>query len=95
MFNFRLGLLRRSHSAPDPPGLEAPRIQDNAGPEVPCPSSHPQDLRVEHGEGGPLLQVTWRHLTWPIANPRPPVLVPGPRSPREAVLSGYQKEGHR
>ena len=68
MLTFRLGLPWRHHSTPDPPGLEAPRTQASAGPEVPCPSSHPQDLRVERGEGGPLLQVTWRHLIWSIAN---------------------------
>ena len=53
MLTFRLGRLRRRHSTPDPPGLEANRTQDSAGPEVPCTSSHLQDLRVEHGEGGP------------------------------------------
>ena len=95
MLTLRLGLPWGHHSTPDPPGLEAPRTQASAGPEVPCPSSHPQDLRVERGEGGPLPQVTWRHITWSIANPRPPVLVPGSRVPREAVRSGYQEAPKR
>ena len=91
----RLGLNWGNHSAPDPPGLEAPRTQANAGPEVPCPSSQPQDSRVNHGEGGPLPQVTWRHLTWSIVNPLPPVLVPRSRPPREAVRPDYQEAPER
>ena len=69
------------------------KTQASAGPEVSCPPSHPQDLRVEYGEGGPLAQVTWRHNPWIIANSTPPVHDPGPRTPREAALPGYQ-EGH-
>ena len=60
---FLLELLWGHHGTPDPHGLEAPRTQASVGPEVPCPPSHPQDLRVEPGEGGPLPQVTWRHST--------------------------------
>ena len=48
-------------------------------------------MRVECGESGPLLQVTWGHLTWSIANPRPPVLVPRSRRLRGAVWSGCQE----
>ena len=76
------------HSTPGPSGLEAPRTQTSAGQEVPCPSSHPQDLQFKHGEGGPLPQVTGRHITWLIANTRPPVHVPGSRPTRKAVQSG-------
>ena len=61
---------------------EAPRTQASAGREVPCPSSNPKDLRVKHGEDGPLPQVTWRHIIWSIANPPPPVFVPGSLPPR-------------
>ena len=85
---FFLGLPWRHLNTPDPPGLEAPRTQASEGPEAPCPSSHPQDLRVERGEDGPLPQVIWRHLTWSSANPRPPVLVPESTPPRDAVQSG-------
>ena len=56
-------LLWGRHNTLDPSGLEAPRTQASAGQEVPCPSSHPKDLRVERGEGGPPPQVTWRHIT--------------------------------
>ena len=35
---------------------ESPRTQASAGREVLCPSSHPQDLRVKLGEGGPYLR---------------------------------------
>ena len=58
MLTFRLGPFRQHHSTPDPPGLEAPVTQASAGPEVPCPSSYPQDLRVERGECVLLTQVT-------------------------------------
>ena len=67
---------------------ESSRTQASAGREIPCPSSQPQDLRVERGEGGPLPQVTWRYFTWSIAKPCPPVLAPGPGPPEEAVQSG-------
>ena len=67
----------------------------SVGPEVSCPPSHPQDLRVEHGEGGPLAQVNWMHNPLVTANSTPPVLVPGPRSPREAVRAGYQEAPER
>ena len=91
MLTFLRGKLRRHHSAQDQPVLKASNIKASAGPEVTCPPSHPQDLRAEYGEGGPLAQVTWRHNTWPIANSLPPVLSPGPRPPSEAFLSGYQE----
>ena len=93
MLAFLLGMLRQHHSIQDPPGLKASKTQASAGPEVSCPPFHPQDLRVEYGEGGPLAQVTWRHNPWIIANSTPPVHDPGPRTPREAALPGYQ-EGH-
>ena len=32
------------HSTPDLLGMETPWTQASVGPEVPCPSSHPQDL---------------------------------------------------
>ena len=73
--------------------MKASGTQADAGPEVTCPPSHPQDSRVEYGEGGPPPQVTWRHKTWPTANSLPPVHPPGSRPPREAVWSGYP-EGH-
>ena len=88
----RLGLPWRHHSTPDPPEMEAPRTQASAGPEVPCPSSQPQDLRVKRGEDGPLPQVIWRHLTWSSANPCPLVLVPGTRPPREAARAGCMED---
>ena len=50
----RLGLPQGLHSTQDPPGLEVPRTQASTGPTVPCPSSHPQDLRVKRREDGPL-----------------------------------------
>ena len=75
--NFFLGLPWGHICNPDPPGLEAA-----------CPSSQPQDLRVKRGEGGPLPQVIWRHLTWSSANPRPSVLVPDSRPSKNAVQSG-------
>ena len=50
-----LGMPWGHHSTPNPSKLEAPRTQASVGPKVPCPSSHPQDLRVECG---PLPQVT-------------------------------------
>ena len=34
---------------------------------------------TEHGEDGPLPQVTWRQTHWSIANPCPPVPAPGSR----------------
>ena len=58
MLTFCLGPLQQHHSTPEPPGLAAPVTQASAGPEVPCPSSYPQDLRVERGEGVLLTQVT-------------------------------------
>ena len=56
--------------------------QSDAGLEVPCPPSHPQDSRVEFGEGGSLPQVTGKHKTWPTANRPPLYTLPG-RDPRE------------
>ena len=63
----------------------------SAGPEVSCPPSNPQDLRVKYGEGGPLAQVNWMHNPWITADSTPPVLVPRSRPPKEAVRSGYQE----
>ena len=63
MHTVRLRLPWGHHSTPGPSGREAARTQASVGQEVPCPSSHPQDLRVKHGEGGPPPQVTWRHIT--------------------------------
>ena len=71
--------------------LKAPRIQAGAGPDFTCPPSHPQDSRVEYGEGGPLSQVTWRQNHWQIANSLPPVHSPWPRPPSEASLPGHQE----
>ena len=44
----------------------------NTGPEVTCPPSQHQDLRVEYGEGGPIAQVNWMHNLWITANSNPP-----------------------
>ena len=85
------GLPWGCHSTPDPPGMEAPRFQASTGTEVPCPSSHPHGLRVERGEDGPPPQLTRKHFAWSVANPCPPVLVPGSRPPRETVWPGHQE----
>ena len=61
--------------------------------KAPCPSSHPQDLRVKLGEDGPLPQATWRQINWSIANPRPPVLAPGSRPWKKS--SRQATEGER
>ena len=45
----------------DQPRMKVSGTQADAGLEGTCPPSHPQDSRVEYGEGGPLPQVTWRH----------------------------------
>ena len=68
------------------------RTQASAGQEIPYPSSHPQDSRVERGEGGLPPQVTWRNIIWSIANPCPPVLAPGLR-PLEADVQSGNPEG--
>ena len=44
MSTFRLRMPGRHHNTPDPSGLEKLWTQASAGPEVPGPSSQPQDL---------------------------------------------------
>ena len=63
MLTFLLGQLLWHHSTQDHTALKVARIQASAGPEVTCPPSHPQDSRVEYGEGGRQSQVTWRQNT--------------------------------
>ena len=53
-----LGQRPQLHGTQDHSVRKVSWLQARAGPEVTCPPSHPQDSRVEYGEGGPLPQVT-------------------------------------
>ena len=72
-------------------GQKASWIQTSTGPEATRPPSHPQDSRVEYGEGGPPPLVTWRLNHGKITNAPPLVLSPGRRPLREAPRPGHQE----